>query len=107
MLGWFKADAARASCSKRWRRSGSAAVAGGSTLIGPSRPGPASIDAGMRYWERLRPITVDYSGLLARPTAGRDVESEIEGGFYSPAVTQGVTGTQMGSDPKSCFRVAG
>src|SRR5450759_1535827 len=83
MLGWFRAEAARASCSKRWRRSGSAAVAAGSTLIATSRPSlasvarytspipPAPIEAVMRYWARLRPITVDSPGLLARPTAGR------------------------------------
>ena len=38
MWGWFSADAARASCSKRRRRSGSAATPAGSTLIATVRP---------------------------------------------------------------------
>src|SRR5262249_40524832 len=37
MLGWFKADAARASFSKRFNREGSAETSAGRTLIATSR----------------------------------------------------------------------
>src|SRR5450759_2836855 len=98
-LGWFKAEAARASCSKRWRRSGSAAVEAGSTLIATSRPSlasvarytspipPAPIEAVMRYWARLRPITVDSPGFLARPTAGRGCRNATEVRILQPGPT--------------------
>jgi hypothetical protein len=43
MFGWFKAEAERASCSKRWRRSGWPAMEAGSTLIATSRPSRVSV----------------------------------------------------------------
>ena len=45
MLGWLRAAAARASCSKRVRRSGSVEKPAGRTLTATSRPKPGIVGA--------------------------------------------------------------
>src|ERR1700737_1763062 len=91
MFGWFKAEAERASCSKRWRRPGSEAVAAGSTFKATSRPSrasvarytspipPAPIEAVMRYCESVRPIMravgILQSGLRSVPECGGEDEA--------------------------------
>ncbi len=52
MFGWFRAEAERASCSKRWRRSGSDDVTDGRTLIATSRPSFVSV---ARYTSPIPP----------------------------------------------------
>ena len=52
MLGWLSRPAARASCSKRFRRSASLEKAGGRTLIATSRPRRGSL---ARYTSPIPP----------------------------------------------------
>ena len=52
MLGWFRTPAARASCSKRFSRSGSCENDAGSTLIATSRPSRGSF---ARYTSPIPP----------------------------------------------------
>src|SRR4029450_10856017 len=53
MLGWLRAAAARASCSKRRRRSGSALNASGRTLMATSR---SSRGSRARYTSPIPPL---------------------------------------------------
>ncbi len=75
MLGWFSAEAERASISKRWRRSGSDAVAEGRTFTAISRPS----------FGVLRPVDLTHAARADRrddlvgAEAGTGCERQVRG----------------------------
>src|SRR5713226_5452689 len=123
MFGWFSAAAARASCSKRRRRSGSALNAAGSTLMATSRP---RRESWARYTSPMPPLPMserssygprraqrvkgtvsepaDYTGLWSHGSPRDDVSDEPRTLNAEP---YSIVGVATSSCPLMRWRLAG